>query len=287
MVCPNCGASLRDNAVFCSSCGNRVGAPAAQGQPAPAPPPQAWETTARSPAPPPAWEDPDAGTGAAGGRRQPAFGGGRLGAERPDIDALTGRLRRLMRLDTSVFREVRDDPAALVTSVIVVVAAVLLMALGGWLWWVLQDVPLVSTGKLFVRSVIFGTVFGVALWVAWTWLASVVLNQFFRRRVDWIALLRPTGLAMAPLAAGLLMLIDPLHTAVGVGCIAAAAMLVQIAIQEATDATPAEAWVANLAGLALWLVVLGFLSYSSTDLGPGIFATPTYKLPNLRDILGG
>lgn len=271
MECPSCGATLRDGAVFCSSCGERVSAQTGPGRPAPA-------------------RDDDWQTPPAGGSRFGAGNRGGVGAgfnptgmgrapRRPspgglDFNQAVARLQRLARLDTSVFRDARDDPTALVESLAVAAVAILLMALGGWLWvqFKFGGAFGIDTGRFFIRSVIFGTILGFGMWVAWVAVAALILTRVYRHPVDLTAQLRALGLAAAPMAAGLLMLIDPLHIAFGVGSVAAAAALTQVALQETTDATAGEIFVANIAGFALFAVVLGFLGQGNSQLAPGIFA---------------
>ncbi len=298
MECPSCGASLREGAVFCSSCGQRISSQTIQTR---VPPPSRagdWDSSdeegaetiplrpavARPSPPGPALGDSAGGgfdDGAERGAR-PSSRGARAGASAPDLSQTGARLRRLARFDTSVFREARDDPAALIPALVVAGVSILLMALGGWLWlqFKLGENPLIDSGRFFFRSVIFGTIFGVAAWAGWVWAAAAVLSYMFRRPTSFRGLAGALGLAAAPMAVGLLMFIDPLRTAFGVGAVAAAAMLTQTAMQESTDATPGEAFIANSAGLALFVIVLALLGRGSANLAPGIFSLPSLDIPS-------
>lgn len=277
MECPSCGAVLPDTVLFCPSCGRRITAqPGRTPEPPEANDPEEGDrrdgTTER------AW--PRTGGGGFGpgrGRPDATFGAQPLGTERPERGHLAGRLRRLARLDTSAFTEMRDDPAALTPALLVAGVAILLMALGGWLWWQIEfrDTPFADGGDLFLRSVVVGTILGVVLWVVWVWVTSVILARRFKRQARWGALLRPLGPALAPLALGLFMfldaLADPLRLAIGIAAVVAAALATQIALQECTDATPGEVFVANLAGFAVWALALSLLGRGTLNLAPGIW----------------
>ena len=87
-----------------------------------------------------------------------------------DFATLADRLMRLVRLDTSVFEDVRHDPTATIPAVVVAVGSTLLAGIGGWIWWVVQDYG--DSSKVLVQSVILGTVFSVALWIVWLLVTS-------------------------------------------------------------------------------------------------------------------
>lgn len=274
MECPSCGAHIRDSAVFCSSCGQRITSQTLQTR---IPPRQAAEPPVEplmSPGPPP-HRPPAQPTGERSGanpsqptERASAAARNAPGAA-PDFARVFASAARLLRLDTTVFRELAGDQRALIPSLALVAVALLLMSLGGWLWWLLEiDF---GSGRFFARSVVGGTIFAYLLWLGWVWVAGFILERGFRRRASFLALIPPLGLAAIPFALGLLMLIDPLMRAFGIGAIAATVALTQVALQEATDATPGEALAANLAGFLLWAVILSFLGGGTRNLGPGMF----------------
>jgi hypothetical protein len=188
---------------------------------------------------------------------------------RLDFAILADRLQRLARLDTSVFEEVRHDPAATVPAFFVLAASTLLAGLGGWLWWIIQDFG--DTGKVFVQSVILGSVFSVALWIVWLLVAWVILSQLFREEADWQQMLRTMGMAAAPLALSIALFIPGIDLGVGLASVALFFGLTTVAIQAVTPANPARVLVANLAGFAVWAIVLGLLVTSDSFLAPGIF----------------
>ena len=205
---------------------------------------------------------------------------------RIDLDVLFGRLQRLIRLDTTVFDEVRNDPAATVPAVAVAVVSTLLAALGGWLWWWIKDFP--DLGDVFLESVIFGTLFSFALWIVWLLVAWVVLTQIFSEEADWQQMLRTMGMAAAPLALSFAMFIPGISFGVGLASVALFFGLTTIAIQAVTPANPARVLVANLGGFAVWAIVLTLLVNSDSFLAPGIFLfdAPSDALSDISEFFG-
>ena len=186
-----------------------------------------------------------------------------------DLAILADRLQRLFRLDTSVFDEVRQDPAATIPAVLVLTVATLLSGIGGWLWWSVQGYG--DGGQVFIQSVIMGSIFSIALWIVWLLVAWVILTQVFREDADWHQMLRTMGMASAPLGLSIGLFVPGIDFGVGLASIALLFGLTTIAIQATTAAGSARVLVANLAGFALWAIVLGLLVTSETFLAPGIF----------------
>jgi len=181
------------------------------------------------------------------------------------------RLGRLARLDTTVFDEVRMDPAATASSFVVAVAATFAAGFGGWLWWV-QEAEF-DEGRVFLHSVILGSLFAILLWLAWLLVAYVLLTQVFRERADLQQLIRTMGMAAVPLGLSLLLLIPGIGFGLGLASVALFFGLTNIAIQSVTTAEPARVLAANAAGFAVWAVILTLLVDGRTYLAPGIFIT--------------
>lgn len=188
-----------------------------------------------------------------------------------DFEVIVNRLTRLARLDTSVFDEVRMDPAATASSLVVVAAAAFAAGLGGWLWWV-QEAEF-DEGKVFVQSVILGSLFAIGLWIVWLSVVYVLLTQVFRERADLQQLIRTMGMAAAPLGLSLLLVIPGISFGLGLASVALFFGLSTIAIQSVTTAEPAKVLTSNAAGFAVWAVVLTLLVDDGTYLAPGIFIT--------------
>jgi hypothetical protein len=192
-----------------------------------------------------------------------------------DVNSLIQRLRRLAMLDTSVFDEVRTDANATLPAIVVAVVSTLIFAIGGWLWWILADIPdspfYPGTGEIFIKSVIIGSIISVILWAVWVGITYVMLTQVFRARADASELLRVMGFATAPLAIGLLMFIPALDFGIGLAAIGLFFGLTFIAVQSATDAAAGRALIATGAGFLVWCIVLALFVGQENILAPGFF----------------
>ena len=186
-----------------------------------------------------------------------------------NYQTLTARLMRLVRLDTSVFDEVRLDASATLPAVVVAVAATFLAGLGGWLWWIMQDFG--ESGKVMMQSFILGSIFSVALWIVWLLIVYALLTQVFRAQADIQQLVRTMGMAAAPLALSVLMFIPVLDFGIGLASLALLFGLTTIAIQASTSASAGQVLICNAAGFAIWAIVLALLVGSTSYFAPGFF----------------
>lgn len=179
------------------------------------------------------------------------------------------RVQRLLRLDLGALDDAAADVHATVPSVLVAVLSMALLGLGGWLWWLRSGLG--DARGVLLSSAVFGTVFSLALWLAWLLIAYTLLARTATRppRID--ALARTCGLATLPLALGLLMVIPVVSFAVGVFALVAWVALTQLAIERATAAPTSAALLANLAGFAVWAAVMSILSSAQQQLAPGPF----------------
>jgi hypothetical protein len=195
-----------------------------------------------------------------------------------DMNVLSQRLRRLATLDTSVFDEVRGDPAATAPAVVVAVVSTLLFGLGGWLWWAFNgpDYPGYETkGDIFLKSFIVGSIISIVLWLVWLGITYVVLTQLFRARGDIQELIRVMGFAAAPLALGVIMFIPQLEFAIALTAVALFFGATVIAVQAATDAPAGRTLVAVGAGFAVWAIVLSLFVSDDNIYAPGLFIFET------------
>jgi hypothetical protein len=186
-----------------------------------------------------------------------------------DVNSLMQRLRRLAMLDTTVFDEVRGDKNSTIPAICVAVLATLSAGLGGWLWWLFADFG--SSGKVFVESVILGSILSVILWGVWVAITYVMLTQVFRARADVNELVRVMGFATAPLALTILMFIPGLDFGIGLAATGLFFATTVLAVQSATDAPAGKALVATAAGFAVWAIFLGLFTTKSHSWAPGFF----------------
>ena len=191
------------------------------------------------------------------------------------FQSLGNWLGRLVRLDLTVFDDVKDDVGATVPAMAVVPVASFVAGLGSWLWWVVQDAP-GKDGEVFLKTLVLGGLFQAALWVLWVYIAAMILSRLFGANADLGQMMRTMGLAFAPMVIAILMVIDILAVPFGVIAIAATLLLSNTAIQATTDAEPRQVVLANVAGFAVFAVALGILAniaqiYEIGGMAPGLF----------------
>lgn len=179
------------------------------------------------------------------------------------------RVQRLLRLDLDALNEAAADTHATLPSIAVAIGSMALLGTGGWLWWLRSGLG--DARGVFLSSAVFGTVFGLALWLAWLLVAYTLVSRLTGRAPRIDALARTCGLAALPLSLGMLMAIPVISFAAGLFAIAAWVALTQLAIERATGAPTGAALVANLAGFAVWVGVMSVLSNAQQQLAPGPF----------------
>ena len=215
-------------------------------------------------------------------RGAPRAGG--LGLAPPssaDFSTLFQRIGRLVRMDTSVFGEVYADRSATVPAAIFGAVVLLISGIGGMLL-VANSIGFDiygsefadghGTGEFFLLSVILGTAIGLAMTAAWAWITAFLLKQLAKVDIDWVGIFRLLCIALAPLVLALLLVFDDAFQSLGYIAIAGVATLALVAVLESVDVRPSHAWLATLAGLVVFIVVLDLLGDSTRDLAPGFFA---------------
>ncbi|MFN0095435.1 MAG: hypothetical protein ACKVVT_11770 [Dehalococcoidia bacterium] len=190
-----------------------------------------------------------------------------------DPNVVVSRLVRLIRLDTSVFDEVRDDDRELLPALVVAAAACLLAGIGAWLYW--QLIPSSTPDDAFLNTVIFGTIFLVALYAVAILVTYVVMVQLFRIQADLMALIRVLGYAAWPLGLSVLMFIPVIYPVFALIplCLLLVTMIFG-AQSVAGGGDSRESVLASLAGLAVMVLVLGLIGQSSDGfipMGAGVF----------------
>ncbi len=187
-----------------------------------------------------------------------------------DLRLIMQRVRRMTRLDPTVFAEVRDDASQTLGATLVVLSALLLAGLGGWLWLIVE-VDGLSTGRILLREVLLGLVSGLALWALWVLSTHLVLQFVFGRRVSGPQLVRTMGYAAFPAAGAALMVVPALGFAVGMLTVLAWFVSSNAAIEVAApSAARREVFVANAAGFGLFIVLMSVLA-DAAGVAPGFF----------------
>ena len=156
-----------------------------------------------------------------------------------------------------------------------VVVPTVLAGLGSWLWW-FNEVDY-KNGEVFLKSLILGGIFQVGLWYLWVYIAAMVLSRGFGSATDMNQMARTMGLAFAPMALSLLVVVSILAVPFGVVAVGLTLVLSNVAISATTTADARQVTIANAMGFLVFAVVLGILSNVSEvgglggGLAPGIF----------------
>ncbi|MQA00990.1 MAG: hypothetical protein GEU80_17025 [Dehalococcoidia bacterium] len=191
-------------------------------------------------------------------------------ARQIDPGAILDRVMRLSRLDTSVFDEVRDREGETIPALIVMAVSIFLSSLGGFLW-VMVEFDTDDAGWYLTRMVLLGTVFSIGLWLAWALIVQAIVAGA-NVTVDRMAVVRCMGYAAAPAALMVLMLVPTLSFGIALVAVVAWFVLTNYAIAAAAPgASVSQVLRANLAGFAVWAIVLAILA-DQEYWASGIFA---------------
>jgi hypothetical protein len=191
-----------------------------------------------------------------------------------NLQSVSGWLGRLVRLDLTVFEEVRSDPSATPGAIVVVFVASVLAGIGSWLWAVQTDG--VSAGEVFVKSLVIGSILQTLVWFIWVYLVFQVLARAYGARTDFFELIRSMGFAFAPVAMSALVAITAFAVPFGVASLAGATLFSHFAIQSSSSAEPRQVLIANFVGFLSFAVVMGVLANITEvntvgGLAPGLF----------------
>ena len=196
-----------------------------------------------------------------------------------DPTVILNRLLRLARLDTTVFEEVRDDANETIPAIVIAVASCLLAALGLFIY--VQTFDGRKPDSAFLNTVVLGTIFTAAVYGLWVVVSYLVIVQLFKAQADLMSLIRTMGYGALPLAASVFLFIPILFPVFAVVPIALLIVFSIYAVQTCTDAEPGQVVLANLIGMTVFVLVLGFIA-KSTDLSKMPIAAGIFGL--IRDI---
>lgn len=191
-----------------------------------------------------------------------------------DFNAVMNRLMRLVKFDTSVFDEVRDDARELIPALIIAGAAALIAGLGTALHFQLLWEDFARPDNPWLNMFILGGIFMAALYAVWVLIAYVVLVQVSKATVDLQSMFRTMGYAAWPLALNLFLLVPIIWPVFAIGSLVLLFVMAIYAVQSVTNAESTQVVIANLAGMAVFVLVLSIIAFSSdtTRIGAGIFA---------------
>ncbi len=196
-----------------------------------------------------------------------------------NLHSVSGWLVRLIRLDVTIFDEIRSEPSATPSAIIIVFGASVMAGIGSWLWAVQWRG--VEATDVFIKSLVVGSVLQTLAWFIWVYLVFQVLARAYGARVDFSELIRTMGFAFAPVGISILIAVVGFTIPFGVFSMTCAVLLTYFATESASSAEPRQILVANFAGFAVFAVVMGVLAnigeVSSTGgaqiggLSPGLF----------------
>ena len=175
-----------------------------------------------------------------------------------NLRSISGWVVRLLRLDLSVFDEIRSDPSATPGAIIVVAAASVMAGIGSWLWAV--QTRNVDGAEVFVKSLVVGSILQTLAWFIWVYFVFQVLARGYGARTDIFELIRTMGFAFAPVGLGIFIAVNGFTVPFGVISLTGAVLLTYFAIQSSSSAEPQQVMVANFTGFLLFAVVMGVLA---------------------------
>jgi hypothetical protein len=187
-------------------------------------------------------------------------------------------------LDTGVLADIYADARATVPVAVFAAVVLLLSGLGGYFYiqsafdFDAYERFASSPAEFFFRSIVLGTLFGLAMVVAWGGVTMLVLKQIARVQADVLGLARVFAVALVPLVLALLLFVAEFYLALGFIALAAVATLALIGVLESLDVRPGHAWLATMAGLAVFVIVLVFLGHGARDLAPGFFVGDSIRV---------
>ena len=196
-----------------------------------------------------------------------------------DPNVVINRLVRLVKLDTTVFDEVRDDANELIPALVIAAISSLLAGLGSSMWW--KVVPDLGGDRdsLWINQFILGSVFMFVMLIVSALVVYVIMAQVYKVQADVQALIRTVGYASFPLALSILMFIPLLWPIFAIVPLALLMVMLIYAVQSATSAESSQVVMASLIGFVVFVFILGIVS-TTTDIakapiGAGLFGIIT------------
>jgi hypothetical protein len=142
-----------------------------------------------------------------------------------NLRTISGWVGRLLRLDLTVFEEIRSDPSATLGAIIVVAVASVLAGIGSWLWAV--QTRGVDGAEVFYKSLVVGSILQTLAWFIWVYFVFQVLARGYGARTDIFELIRTMGFAFAPVGLSILIAVPNFTVPFGVISLTGAVLLIQ------------------------------------------------------------
>ncbi len=191
-----------------------------------------------------------------------------------DVQSVGAWVGRLLRLDLTVFDEIRSDPSATRAAIAIVFAASVMAGKGSWIRTVQTDG--VAETEAFWKSLVIRVILQTLAWFIWVYLVFQILARAYGARTDFYELIRTMGFAFAPVGISILVAITAFAVPFGVVALAATALLSHFAIESSSNAEPRQALIANFVGFLSFAVIMGVLANIAEintvgGLAPGLF----------------
>lgn len=160
------------------------------------------------------------------------------------FDRIVQRIIRIVRFDTTVYREIQHDARATVEAAVVVAAASLLAALGAGL-----------AAPRFLGGFVVELLAGMFLyWLLWSGATMLVGTRVFGSHATYEQVARPLGYANGSRALGILSVLGCIFgPLVGLAAWALSLVIGVVAVREAMELSTERAIVTAMAG---WVVVV-------------------------------
>jgi hypothetical protein len=169
-----------------------------------------------------------------------------------------GWLGRLVRLDYTVFEELRSDRSATPTALIIVLVTGVLGGIGTWLWALQHDnFTGLDVMEVFLKAIVIGAIVQTFVWFTWVYITYMLAARVYGSPVLFGELTRVMGFAFAPVGFSIFIAIAPLAIPFGLLSFGVALMLTNAAVEQISDIEPRQATTATLAGFAVFLIFMG------------------------------
>jgi hypothetical protein len=178
-------------------------------------------------------------------------------------------LRRVLMLDTDVFKEIRDTRGLTLFALAGLGVATFLAGLGAFIY---SDTVLEFGSFSFVKTALLGSLFTLILFCAGFGITYVVLTQLFHIDIAPDALFRLLAVGYLPYALGFFVCIPELGFLFGVLSMLTVFYYTLFAMRAALPAaSELRLAVAILAGIALWTAFIPFISDPDNEFVTGVF----------------
>jgi hypothetical protein len=169
-----------------------------------------------------------------------------------------GWLGRLIRLDFTVFEELRTDRSATPTALAIVFVSGFLGGVGTVIWAMQHDDFVgLDTTDVILKSLLLGSIIQAAVWFTWVYITYMIVARIYGSPVLFSELIRTMGFAFAPVALSVFIAVAPLAIPFGLMAFGGALLITSAAVEHTAEVEQKQAMLATLAGFMVFLVFMG------------------------------